>query len=348
VPVSLLRDLGVDLPVIAAPMAGGPTTPALVAAAATAGSLGFLAAGYRSCPDLASAIATTRGLTDRFGVNVFVPTPVHAAPEEFRLYARAIAAEGEPYGLDLAAAAVREDDDAWPDKIDLLVAEPVPVVSFTFGLPEHAVIERLQRAGTLVVQTVTSAEEAGFAAAAGVDALAVQASTAGGHSGTFTARRLPAPLPLDHLLQQVRAVTDLPLLAAGGVGTPADVQAALQAGAVAVTVGTALLLADEAGTSATHRTAIAAATGGEPADRTVVTRAFTGRYARGLANAFTSRYDPIAPAGYPAIHHLTSPLRKAAAAAGDAERLHLWAGTGHRHCAARPVKDILTGLAEGS
>jgi NAD(P)H-dependent flavin oxidoreductase YrpB (nitropropane dioxygenase family) len=107
-------------------------------------------------------------------------------------------------------------------------------------------------------------------------------------------------------------------------------------------VGTALLRTDEAGTTATHRAALA-----DPAAReTVVTRVFTGRFARSLRNDFIDRYDSIAPAGYPAIHHLTSPLRKAAAAAGDPERLHLWAGTGYRQSTDGPAAAVLTRLAE--
>ncbi len=339
----LLTELGVTLPVLAAPMAGGPTTPALVAAAADAGSLGFVPAGYRSASELAAMIAEVRSRTPRFGVNVFVPQPVPCAAEDYRAYATAIAAEGERYGLDLAAVPMREDDDDWRAKVELLVADPVPVVSFTFGLPEPSVIARLQAVGTRVIQTVTSPDEARLAAGAGVDALVVQASAAGGHFGTFMGQRAPEAVPLVRLLDDVRQVTGLPLLAAGGLGTAADVAAVVRTGAVAL-VGTALLLADEAGTSRAHRHAVTAAA--DEADRTVVTRAFTGRYARGLRNAFTAEYDPVAPAGYPAIHHLTSPLRKAAAAAGDSDRLHLWAGTGHRHCAARPAGDILTGLAE--
>jgi NAD(P)H-dependent flavin oxidoreductase YrpB (nitropropane dioxygenase family) len=334
------------LPVVAAPMAGGPTTPELVTAAAKAGALAFLAAGYRTAEQMAEQIRSVRAEIDLFGVNVFVPNPVHADGEEFRRYARALQPAADRYGLTLNGGRPHDDADGWEEKIALLLADPVPVVSFTFGLPDPGLIAKLRRAGSRVVQTVTSAQEATFAAEAGVDGLAVQATAAGGHSGTFTPRRLPVPIPLDHLLAEVRAVTSLPLLAAGGLATPVDVAQALRAGAEAAAVGTALLHADEAGTSQTHRLAlVAAARKRDGSDMTVVTRAFTGRYARGLRNAFTTRYDPIAPAGYPAIHHLTSPLRKAAAAAGDADQLHLWAGTGYRHAQARPAGEILTGLA---
>jgi nitronate monooxygenase len=163
---------------------------------------------------------------------------------------------------------------------------------------------------------------------------------AGGHSAVFSPLRPPADLPLPDLVAAVRAATGLPVIAAGGIGTAADVAAALAAGAEAVAVGTALLRSAEAGTSATHRAALADTRRG-----TVLTHAFTGRPARGLRNAFIDTYEPLAPYGYPALHHLTSPLRRAAAAAGDPERVHLWAGTGYRHAAEAPAAAVLTGLA---
>ena len=134
------------------------------------------------------------------------------------------------------------------------------------------------------------------------------------------------------------------MIAAGGIADAAGVAAAIAAGADAVAVGTLLLRADEAGTSATHRAALA-----DPARAgTVLTRAFSGRPARGIRNEFTDRYSAVAPYGYPALHYLTSPMRRAAAAAGDPERLHLWAGTGYRHATAEPAAAILRRLAAPS
>ena len=340
---SPFTSLGAEMPVLAAPMAGGPTTPGLVTAAAQAGSLGFLAGGYKSPDALAGEIAAVRRDGVPFGVNLFAPNPVPVDPEAFRGYARAIDREARDYGIDLHEAAIVEDDDRWRDKIDLLLAGPVPIVSFTFGLPEAAVIAALRDAGSLVMQTVTSPAEARLAADAGVDALTVQASAAGGHSGTLTPQAVPVPVPLPDLLSQVRQAVALPLIAAGGIATHAAVREALGAGADAVAVGTVLLRADEAGTSAPYRAALA-----DPARRrTVVTRAFTGRPARGLRNTFTDRYSDLAPLGYPALHYLTSPIRRSSAAAGDPERINLWAGTGFREATAGPAGQILHRLASG-
>lgn len=334
-----IADLSLALPVLAAPMAGGPTTPDLVVAAAGAGSLGLLAAGYREPAQLAEQIRAVRSRTSMFGVNLFSPHPIRVDPAAYTEYALDLASAARRFGAALPARPV-EDDDGWLDKLDVLRSDPVPLVSFTFGLPPAAALRELRRAGSAVAQTVTTAAEARWAQDAGVDLLFVQGADAGGHSAVFDPAAAGPPRTLVDTIQQVRAVTRLPLIAAGGLATAAQVAAARRAGADAAAVGTALLLADEAGTSAVHRRAITERTG-----PTRVTRAFTGRPARGLVNEFMTRFDAAAPLGYPAVHHLTAPLRRAAAAAGDAEWVHLWAGTGHEAAAPGPAAEILSGLA---
>jgi nitronate monooxygenase len=336
---SLLTNLGLDIPVIAAPMAGGATTPAMVIAAADAGGVGFVPAGYKAVDALQADITAVRQASVPFGVNVFAPNPVPISPADYRAYAAQVQREADRFGVTLPAEP-KDDDDAWAAKIDLLLSDPVPVVSFTFGLPDTATISALQKQGTVVIQTVTTAEEARVAAAAGVDLLAVQASVAGGHSGTLTPSRPPTEVPIGELITQVTHAVDTPVIAAGGITSSAAVAAALHSGASAVAVGTLLLLADESGASATHQAALQ-----DPArTETVLTRAFTGRPARGLRNSFIDTFESHAPLGYPAIHHLTSPLRKAAAAAGVADDVHLWAGTGYRQARRAPTAAILTAL----
>lgn len=336
---SLLTNLGLDIPVIAAPMAGGATTPAMVIAAADAGGVGFVPAGYKAVDALQADITAVRQASVPFGVNVFAPNPVPISPADYRAYAAQVQREADRFGVTLPAEP-KDDDDAWAAKIDLLLSDPVPVVSFTFGLPDTATISALQKQGTVVIQTVTTAEEARVAAAAGVDLLAVQASVAGGHSGTLTPSRPPTEVPIGELITQVTHTVDTPVIAAGGITSSAAVAAALHSGASAVAVGTLLLLADESGASATHQAALQ-----DPArTETVLTRAFTGRPARGLRNSFIDTFESHAPLGYPAIHHLTSPLRKAAAAAGVADDVHLWAGTGYRQARRAPTAAILTAL----
>jgi nitronate monooxygenase len=338
---SALSGLGVTNPVLAAPMSGGPSTPALLLAAARAGSLGFLGGGYKTPDALADQIAEVRFAGVPFGVNLFAPNPVPVAPDAYDTYRGQIQQEAELYEVDLGTVPVTENDDYWQEKVELLLADPVPVVTFTFGIPDTTVIAALQNVGSLVGQTVTSAGEARLAAEHDVDVLVVQAAAAGGHSGILTPDRLPPEVPLPQLLQEIGAATSLPLIGAGGIGTADDVAAALAAGAIATAVGTVLLRCKESGTSAPYRAVLA-----DPGDRTtLLTRAFTGRPARGLANVFTDRYTATAPEGYPAIHHLTSPIRKAAATAGDPERINLWAGTGYRHATDAPAGEILASLA---
>jgi nitronate monooxygenase len=249
--------------------------------------------------------------------------------------------EAERYGIDLSGSPIVQDDDRWHDKLDLLVADPVPVVSMTFGVPSGREIGALRRVGTRVVATVTTVDEARAAADAGVDGLVAQGSDAGGHSGTHDAHRRITAMPTAALTRAVIAATGLPVVAAGGVDGPAAVSALLAAGAAAVAVGTLLLRTDESGASRTYKNAL----GDARFTETVVTRAFTGRPARSLRNSFVDRYDAVAPIGYPAVHHLTRALRLAAAAADDPDNLHLWAGTGYRNARTGPAAAVVTELA---
>jgi nitronate monooxygenase len=302
-------------------MAGGPSTPELAAAVSAAGGFGYVAAGYLTPDGLRGALDRTRELTSAaIGVNVFVPGRRDADDDALGAYARSLAAEAQRLGV--APGAPQWDDDGYPAKLDLLVGAGVHTVSFTFGCPDPTVVRRLQRAGVRAAVTVTSSDEAIAAAAVDADSLIVQGTEAGGHQGTFDGIT-PNRTPLLEALAAIHKAVDLPLVAAGAIMTAADARAALDAGAVAVQVGTALLCAPEAGTSATYRRALL----DHRYPDTIVTRAFSGRWARGLANRFALDHTD-APAGYPQIHHLTRPLRAAATAAGDADVPNLWAGTG--------------------
>jgi len=277
---------------------------------------------------------------------------VLAELEDYRLQLRT---DSRRYGVELPQLRL-DDDDEWQGKIDALLSDPVELVSFAFGLPGPDVVRALQRAGSAVLATVTTAAEAVQAAGQGVDALVVQHASAGGHSAAF----LPAPEPQPaytaepggttaqpggttaELLAEVRSAVELPLVAAGGIMDAAGLDAVLRAGAVAAQLGTAFLRTDQSGAKQLHKDALA-----DPHfTRTRLTRAFTGRQARALENEFV-RDHPEAPEAYPAVHHLTAPIRAAATAAGDAERLNLWAGTGWRKAHAGPVAGVVQGLLAG-
>lgn len=343
--MSLLSEM--DRPVVGAPMAGGPTTPELVAAVSAAGGVGFLGSGYAPAADLAADIAAVRSQVQLFGVNLFVPSDEPVDVEALARYREELLPEAERFGVTLPAIAADPEaywnDFSWADKLDLLAADPVPMVSFTFGIPGAEVVAPLRKAGSLVVATITSAHEAARAVESGVDALVAQSGLAGGHSATTTPDGYTGSAGTVDLIRAVRAVTDLPLIAAGGIGSSADLRAVLDAGASAGQIGTLLLRATEAGTRPVHSAAFA-----DPRfSETVVTRAFTGRPARALRNRFTDEHSAGAPLAFPAVHFLTGSIRRAAASVGDAEVVNLWAGTGFRAAREASAGVIVADLADG-
>ena len=324
------------VPVIAAPMAGGASTPRLVAEVGSAGGLGFLAAGHLTVEALAGQLTATAELTDRpFGVNLFVPASKSTV--DLTAYRERVAAQAALVGVEPGEP--RWEDDSYSAKLELVLALRIPVVSFTFGLPSVDEVRRLHAAGSYVVVTVTTPAEAKQAAAIGADALCVQGSDAGAHRGTLTDDGVsPGGGELYGTLAALRlvaAAVDLPLIAAGGLVHGADVAAVLAAGAVAAQLGTAFLLCPEAGTAPAHRLALV-----EKTRRTALTRAFTGRPARGLVNRFLSEHTASAPAAYPNVHHLTKPLR----ATGDPELMSLWAGQTYSLVEAAPAADVVRRL----
>lgn len=330
------RDLAV--PVIAAPMAGGPSTPELAAAVGNAGGLGFLAGGYLSAPALEARIRHARTLTSGpVGVNLFVPGPSSATPSEIAAYAARLAPTAASLGVGLGVPT--EDDDDWAAKLDVVRDLAPEVVTFTFGLPSREVLASLPRSAVGV--TVTTAEEALLAHSRGVRLLILQGPEAGGHRGTFDPRAVPSRQPRDVLVALVRrTLPDVVIAAAGGVSDHAEAASALASGANAVQAGTAFLLSDEAGTSAVHQNALSDPDFAE----TTLTRAFTGRWARGLTNQFIRDHHEAAPVGYPDVHQLTAPIRKAAVTRGDPELAHLWAGTGFRATQRGPAAAIVAAL----
>jgi nitronate monooxygenase len=321
-------------------MAGGPSTPELAVAVSASGGLGFLAAGYKTATAMRADIEAVREHTGApFGVNLFAPQPSVITPETLQHYADSLAPDAEHFGVKLGDP--RHDDDDWDKKLEVLLDLAPAVVSFTFDFPGADVVEALKKRGVYVMATVTGREEALQALTRGADALCVQGPEAGGHRGTFNAAG-PAPeVPLHGILEELSDL-EAPLVAAGGITTADETRAALSVGAAAVQAGTAFLRADEAGTKPAHRAALSSS---DRFTTTAVTRAFSGRNARGLYNDFMRRHDGDAPYGYPEIHHLTTPLRAAAAAAGDPEGLNLWAGINYRNTREGSAASVLRSLA---
>jgi nitronate monooxygenase len=321
-------------PIVQAPMAGGPSTPSLAAAVSGAGGLGFVAAGYRSAEQLHGDIEATRALTDApIGVNLFLVAPTEVDEQAVAAYARTLEPLASRFGAPLGAALY--DDDQLDAKLDVVRDLHVAVVSFTFACPSPAVVGSLQDAGSAVWVTVTEPDEAVLAAGVGADALVCQGTEAGGHRGTFEDVDGRGELGVLALLRLCRAVTELPLIASGAIADAEGVAAVLEAGAVAAQIGTAFMLCPEAGTSAPHREAL------KRPGTTALTRAFSGRRARGIVNDFMRRHDGQAPSAYPQVHHLTSPLRAAARAAGDSEAINLWAGQAYGLATERPAAELV-------
>lgn len=331
------------VPILVAPMAGGPTTPELVGAIGTAGGLAFIACGTSDAATLSAQITAVRALTDGlFGVNLFVPRKPDLTRDEpdlarYRTHLMPLAAR---FGVTLPEVSFNQLG-TWARTVKLLLRNPVPVVSFTFGTPSTNVVDALHEVGTSVFITVTRHSEAIDARDRGADAIIVQGSEAGGHRGVHSVRAAPRNTPTEAALAQC-APAGLPMIAAGGVSSPEDVRRLLDAGAVAVQCGTMFLLADEAGTNATWRAALR-----DPHRELCVTRAFSGRLAQGLRNSFVDRFDRLAPPVYPQVDTLTRPIREAAAAAGNPEYVSLFAGQGWRSCRQEPAADILGWLAGG-
>ncbi|MEU8569814.1 nitronate monooxygenase [Streptomyces pathocidini] len=327
-------------PIVQAPMAGGASRPELAAAVADAGALGFLAGGYKTPEAMYEEIKRLRGLTQRpFGVNLFMPQPSAADPAAIAVYREQLAGESAWYETPLGDTD-RGTDDAYEAKLALLLDDPVPVLSFTFGCPSRSVLEAFAKAGTLTVVTVTTPAEAQAAEWSGADAVCVQGAEAGGHQGTHhddPRADQAAGIGLLTLIALVREAVRLPIVAAGGLMNGGQIAAVLAAGAAAAQLGTAFLVTPESGANTVHKRAMT-----DPLfTGTELTRAFSGRPARGLVNRFIREHGPYAPAAYPQIHYMTAGLRKAAATAGDPQGMALWAGQGHRLARELPARQLV-------
>jgi len=338
----LLDQLAV--PIVLAPLGGGPSTPRLTAAVSEAGGLGLLAWAYLSPAQAERALAETHAATAKpFGVNLFAPVPGPAPTASYAAYLERLGAWASERGEQIGEP--RFDDDSWAAKLDLLLSQPPPVVTFAFGCPDAETLGRLHEAGSEAWVTVTTPEEAAQAAAAGADALVVQGIEAGGHRASFRdgdgdgdGHGDGTQYGLLSLLQLVRAELTTPLVASGGIATGAAIAAVLAAGARAAQLGSAFMLAPEAGTAEVQRDVLRSQA------PTALTRAFTGRLARGARNRFMEEHADAPPA-YPEIHHVTAALRRRGRERGDRDVVNLWAGETHALARELPAGEIVRLLA---
>ncbi|MGV8897685.1 MAG: NAD(P)H-dependent flavin oxidoreductase [Burkholderiaceae bacterium] len=318
--------LDIHHPIIQAPMAGGATTPELVAAVSNAGALGSFAAATLSPAAIADGVQRVRALTDRpFNVNLFVLEEPTLDEAELASAQALLSPYRAALGLPAATRPAKfcENNQA---QIAALLALAPPVVSFTFGILDAATVAQFKHKGSFVIGTATTVAEAKVWEAAGADAICIQGFEAGGHRGTFLGDFEQAGIGLMALIPQVARAVNVPLIAAGGIMNGRGIAAALILGAQAVQLGTAFLCCPEAGIHTGWKQRIPHTSD----DGTRLTRVFSGKYARGIVTDFMQQLRPFEqqmPA-YPIQNALTADIRQAAAKQGQLEMMSLWAGQG--------------------
>jgi nitronate monooxygenase len=334
--------MGVEHAIILAPMAGGTSTAALVAAVSNAGGLGSLGAGYMTPDDIAKAIAEIQQRTDKpFAVNLFAGGYDGTGSSNPAAMLKLIAPWHERLGLPPPAAPA----GALPpfeQQVEAVLRAGVPVFSFTFGIPAADAMRRLKERGIRLVGTATTVAEARALERAGVDAIVAQGSEAGAHRGTFIAALEDSLVGTIALVPQMVDAVSVPVIASGGIMDGRGIVAAAALGASGVQLGTAFLACPESGAPAAHKAAIRTARD----DGTMLTRAFSGRLARGITNAFAAEMlgheTDLLP--YPAQNNLTRPIRTAAAKQGSADCLSLWAGQAAPLAREMPAAELVAQL----
>ncbi|MCF8564122.1 nitronate monooxygenase family protein [Alicyclobacillus tolerans] len=332
-------------PIIQAGMAGGATTVELVTAVSNAGGLGTLGAGYLTPDKLRAEIRSIKQRTERpFGVNLFVPQdPAVSEPK-----IRAMTQRLDEIRSDLGIArgpSVDKYAESFEEQMEVVLEEGVPVFSFTFGIAPHSVILRLHNQGTVVMGTATTVREAMALEQAGVDAIVVQGSEAGGHRGTFLSNASQSLIGTMALVPQVADRVSLPVIASGGIMDGRGLTASLALGASAVQMGTAFLACAESGVHLRYKERLLES----EEDATEITCAYSGKAARGIRTEFMERmkkYDVEQIPDYPIQNAMTQDIRRAAAKQNNAEYMSLWAGQGLRLTTSDSAQDIVQRTVE--
>ncbi len=339
----LTEMLDIRYPLIQAPMAGGPTTPELIAAVSNSGGLGSLGAGYMTPEQIQGAVREIRSLTERpFAVNVFVVEPVTASPEQVERINRVMQPYREALGLETPTGGASYTP-ALDEQMAVILAEQVPILSFTFGALPAKWLRELKAADVVVIGTATTVREAVELEQAGVDAIVGQGSEAGGHRGMFLGPADSDSIGTMALIPQIADAVKLPVIAAGGIMDGRGLAAALMLGAAGVQLGTAFLTCPESGAHPEHKAAILDST----EESSVLTRVFSGKAARGLKNRFITemtRHQAELPP-YPIQNKLTRDIRQAAGQQNKPEFMSLWAGQGTRLSSGKPAGALVVDIA---
>jgi nitronate monooxygenase len=324
---------------ILAPMAGGPSTPALTAAVSAAGGLGSLAAAYLTPPEIDAAVAEVRRLTrEPFAINLFAyeAEPVDPAAEA----AVGPLLEGFRRELKITGPAKAGAGFSFEGQLEAVLRAEPEVFSFTFGMPSREQLRAVRERTIFTVGTATTLDEAQALVELGVDAVCAQGAEAGGHRGTFLGRAEDGLIGTLALVATMVKRVSVPVIAAGGIMDGRGIRAALELGAQAAQLGTAFLLCPEAGTSAPYRQALQS----DAAKTTVITRAFSGRAARGIRNRFTDAFEGVTVPAFPRHQDLTKDIRAAATAQGRTDLMQLWSGQGAPLIRAMPAGELVQTL----
>ena len=324
----ITRLLSIDYPIIQAPMAGGITTSKLVAAVSNNGALGMIGAGYMSPIQLREQIREIKQLTtNNFGVNLFVPSKFKILENEVKMVNSLLNTYREELNIFEENITLPNVDNAflsYMQQINVVIEEGVPICSFTFGVPTADVMEKFKQLNITTIGTATTVAEAISIEKLGMDAVVVQGSEAGGHRGNFISSHEDGLIGLMSLIPQVADTVKIPVIGTGGIMDGHGLVAALSIGAKAVQMGTAFLTCEESGAHPIHKEAILCSKDGD----TILTRAFSGKWARGIKNKYImemEQYKDIIP-NFPIQNVLTQSIRKASANQNNQEFMSLWAG----------------------
>ncbi|PLR94176.1 NAD(P)H-dependent flavin oxidoreductase [Bacillus sp. T33-2] len=339
----LASKLKIKYPIIQAPMAGGITTTKLVVTVSDAGGLGMIGAGYLAPEQLRNQIREIKNQTSKpFGVNLFIPTEMEPNENEIKKANNLLKSIREKLGVPDEKFSIENIHNHFNEQLEIALEVKVAVCSFTFGLPETNTVEKLKEEGIFTIGTATTVKEAIMVEDTGMDAIVLQGSEAGGHRGTFIGGTQSGLIGLMSLIPQAADQVRIPVIASGGIMDGRGLLAALCLGAQAVQLGTALLTCEESGAHPMHKEAII----NSSEDDTVITRAFSGKPARGINNEFITNMAPFEsdfPA-FPVQNTLTTGLRKAAALQNNPEYMSLWAGQSLRLAKAQSVKELINNI----
>lgn len=323
----LINLLGIHVPIVQAGMAGGITTPELVASVSNKEALGTIGAGYMSATSLKETIRKTKQLTDKpFAVNLFSANLESFSTDigDMQIFLNRFRKE---LGLDAGTNSIKTKDYL-QEKIYVILEEEIPIVSTAFGVLSSVLIDRLKNNHVKLIGMATNLDEAQQLEEAGYDIVVAQGFEAGGHRGTFDVNKFPegCNIGLLALIQEFRSHLTVPFIAAGGIHTKEQIEALLSVGAAGVQLGTRFLVAKEAGTNAAYRAALVKA----KAEDTVITKVFSGRPARAITNRFIKESDKsgIGPSPFPIQNELTKDIRGAGKEFSMAAFQSLWAGQG--------------------